>query len=88
MFNYQVLFFDIFLLLFLGVVIAFCYTVIKPAQTLWAVRKGREIAASGEIRSRRQFETVLRLLATAHHDREADYLWEKLRGIKESSESR
>jgi hypothetical protein len=87
MFHTSVLLFDIFLLLLLGAVIAFSYTVIKPLQTRWALKRGREIAASGRIKSRWQFENTYRMLATAPNDREATYLWEKLRDIKEKAEN-
>ncbi|MFH1650532.1 MAG: hypothetical protein ABID87_00290 [Chloroflexota bacterium] len=80
------LLFYILLLLALGAVIAFSLTVIKPMQTRWAVRRGREIAASGEIGSRWRFDNVYRMLATAPHDREAAYLWECLRDIREQAE--
>ena len=79
----QILFF-IFLLLVPGVAIAFSYFVVKPMQTYWAVKKAREIIASGEIRSRWQFENVFRILATAWNDIEAAYLWQKLQEMKES----
>ena len=81
------LLFSIFLLLLLGAVIAFSYTVIKPLQTRWAVRQARRIAASGKIKSRWQFESIFRILATAGNDREADYLWGKLQELKNSPES-
>ncbi|MFC1914328.1 hypothetical protein ACFLXF_03555 [Chloroflexota bacterium] len=80
------LLFYILLLLALGAVIAFSYTVIKPLQTRWAVKRGREIAASGKIRSRWQFENTYRMLATASHDLEAAYLWQELKEIKEKTE--
>ena len=81
------LLFYIFLLLALGAVIAFSYTVIKPLQTRWAVKRGREIAASGKMRSRWQFENIYRMLATASYDLEAAYLWQKLKEIKERAEN-
>ena len=81
------LLFAIFVLLSLGAVIAFSYTVIKPVQTRWAVKKGRKIAASGKISSRWQFENVFRMLATASHDLEADYLWHRLQEIKDRTDS-
>ena len=74
MFTVTYLLFYILLMLFLGAVIAFSYTVIKPLQTHWAVRKGRQIVASGKIKNTWQFRNVFRLLATAGNDREADYL--------------
>ena len=81
------LLFYILILLLLGAVIAFSYTVIKPLQTRWAVKQARRIAASGEIKSRRQFNNVFRILATAGNDREADYLWLKLQELKNSPKS-
>ncbi|MFC1962043.1 hypothetical protein ACFLWN_03245 [Chloroflexota bacterium] len=87
MYSHTWLLFSIFLLLVLGAVIAFSYTVIKPLQTRWAVRRGRIIAASGRIGSRWQFNNTYRMLATAGNDLEAAYLWEKLREIKESQEA-
>ena len=77
----------IFLLLLLGAVIAFSYTVIKPLQTHWAVRKGRQIVASGKIKNTWQFRNVFRLLATAGNDLEAAYLWHKLRDIKDKADT-
>ena len=77
----------IFLLLLLGAVIAFSYTVIKPLQTHWAIRKGRQIVASGKIKNTWQFRNVFRLLATAGNDREADYLWQKLQEIKDKADT-
>ncbi len=74
--------FDIFLLLLLGAVIAFSYTVIKPVQTRWAIKRARVIAASGEFRSRWQFENVSRILAAAGNDLEAGDLWRKLQELK------
>ncbi len=81
------LLFYILLLLMLGAVIAFSYTVIKPLQTRWAVRQGRQIAASGKIKNRWQFNNVFRILATAGNDREADYLWRKLQELKNNPEA-
>ena len=81
------LLFYIFMLLLLGAVIAFSYTVIKPLQSRWAVRQARQIAASGTIKSRWQFENVFRILATAGNDREADYLWRKLQELKNNQKS-
>ncbi|MFC1870252.1 hypothetical protein ACFLYE_03170 [Chloroflexota bacterium] len=81
----QILFF-IFLLLVPGVAIAFSYFVVKPMQTYWAVKKAREITASGEIRSRWQFENVFRILATAWNDLEAAYLWRKLQELREETD--
>ena len=81
------LLFAIFVLLSLGAVIAFSYTVIKPLQTSWAVKKGRKIAASGKISSRWQFENVFRMLATASHDLEAADLWQRLQEIKDKTDT-
>ena len=81
------LLFYILLLLMLGAVIAFSYTVIKPLQARWAVKQARQIAASGKIKSRWQFENVFRILATAGNDREADYLWRKLQELKNNPKS-
>ena len=81
------LLFAIFILLSLGAVIAFSYTVVKPMQTRWAVKKGRKIATSGKISSRWQFENVFRVLATSSHDLEAAYLWHKLRDIKDKADT-
>jgi len=82
----QLLFF-ILLLLLLGAVIAFAYLVVKPLQVRWAIKQARKIAASGEIKSRWQFENVFRILATAGNDLEAAYLWQKLLAIKERVDS-
>ena len=87
MLTQTMLLFGVFVLLILGAVIAFSYTVIKPLQTRWAVKKGREMVASGTIRSRWQFENTYRMLATARHDLEAAELWRKLKEIRESSQS-
>ena len=76
----------IFMLLMLGAVIAFSYTVIKPLQTRWAIKKGRQIVASGTNVNSWQFHNVFRLLATAGSDREADYLWQKLLKMKEKTD--
>ena len=76
--------FLILLILVLGAVIAFTYFVIKPIQTYWAIKRAREITASGKIESRWQFENVFRILATARNDIEAAYLWQKLQEMKES----
>ncbi len=81
------LLFYILMLLALGAVIAFSYTVVRPLQTRWAVKRGREIAASGTIRSRWQFDNTYRMLATAQHDLEAAELWHKLKEIKEKAEN-
>jgi len=81
------LLFAIFMLLSLGAVIAFCYTVVKPLQTRWAVRNGRKIAAAGSCRSRFVFDNTYRMLATAPHDLEAAHLWQQLRQIREKSET-
>ncbi len=81
----QVLF-AIFLLMLLGAVIAFSYTVVKPMQTRWALKRAREMTASGKIKSRQQFEVVFRILATAGNDLEAAYLWQKLLQLKEKLE--
>ncbi|MFH1169410.1 MAG: hypothetical protein V1691_01820 [Chloroflexota bacterium] len=86
MFQTQLLFY-ILMLLLLGAVIAFSYTVVKPLQTRWAVKRGREIAASGDIKSRWQFENTYRMLATAPNDLEAAYLWHKLKEIKERTQT-
>ena len=86
MFTYTGLLFSIFLLLALGAVIAFSYTVIKPVQTRWAVVQGRKIAADGTIGSRWRFENVHRMLATSRNDLEAAELWHKLKEIRESTE--
>jgi len=88
MFTNTALLFSIFLLLLLGAVIAFSYTVIKPVQTRWAVKQGRKIAASGNIGGRWQFENVYRMLATARNDLEAAELWHKLKEIRESTKNR
>ena len=87
MLHQTTLLFYIFMLLLLGAVIAFSYTVIKPLQARWAVKKGREIVASGTIKSRWRFENTYRLLATASHDLEAAELWRKLKEIKETAEN-
>lgn len=76
--------FRIFLLLVLGAVIAFSYLVVKPLQTTWALRKARKIIATGKIDNQWQFNNVFRMLATAHNDLEAAYLWKKLVELKES----
>ncbi len=86
MFDPSLLLFFILLLLLLGAVIAFAYFVIKPVQTRWAVRKAREIVAAGEIKNHWQFKNVFRILATAHNDLEAAYLWQKLQQLKEKLE--
>ena len=86
MLTQTMLLFGVFMLLLLGAVIAFSYTVIRPMQTRWAVHKGREIAASGTIRSRWQFENTCRMLATARHDLEAEELWRKLKEIRERNQ--
>jgi hypothetical protein len=87
MLTQTMLLFGVFVLLLLGAVIAFSYTVIRPLQTRWAVHKGREIAAAGTIRSRWQFENTYRMLATARHDLEAEELWRKLKEIKEKNQA-
>lgn len=79
----SLLLFYILLLLLLGAVIAFTYFVVKPTQTRWAIKRARKMVASGEIKSRWHLENVSRLLATAHNDLEAVYLWQKLRQLKE-----
>ena len=81
------LLFAIFLLLSLGAVIAFSYTVIKPLQTHWAVRKGRQFAASGKIKNTWQFRNVFRILATAGNDLEAADLWQRLQEIKDKTDT-
>ena len=87
MFTQAQLLFFILLLLLLGAVIAFAYFVVKPLQVRWAVKQARKIAASGEIKSRWQFENVFRILATAGNDLEAAYLWQKLLALKERVDS-
>ena len=81
--NQTSLLFGIFLLLALGAVIAFSYFVIKPLQTHWAIRCARGIVDAGKITSRWRFYNVYRILATAHNDLDAAYLWLKLRELKE-----
>ena len=83
MFDQSLLLFFILLILVLGAIIAFAYFVIKPMQARWAIRRARKIVASGEIKSHWQFENVFRILATAHNDLEAAYLWQKLQQLKE-----
>ncbi len=80
MFDQSLLLFFILLILILGAVIAFAYFVIKPVQTRWAVRRARKIESLW------QFKNVFRILATAHHDLEAAYLWQKLQQLKEKLE--
>jgi Na+-transporting NADH:ubiquinone oxidoreductase subunit NqrC len=80
------LLFCILLKLVLGAIIAFSYFVIKPFQTRWAIARARQILEAGQARSEWQFRNVYRMLATAHHDLEADKLWHKLDEIKESPE--
>lgn len=75
--------FGIFLLFLLGAVIAFAYLVVKPLQTTWALRKARQMVASGKIENQWQFNNVYRMLATARNDMEAAYLWKKLQELKE-----
>ncbi len=78
------LLFFIFLLLSVGAVIAFSYFVIKPIQVYWAVKKARQVVASGEIKSKWQFENIFRILSTAGNDSEALYLWQHLQELKDS----
>ena len=86
--HYQsLLLFYILLLLLLGAVIAFVYFVVKPTKTRWAISRARKMVASGEIKSRCHFENVSRMLATAHHDLEAAYLWQKLQQLKGEMET-
>ena len=80
------LLFWIFLLLFLGAVIAFSYFVIKPFQTRWAITRARKILAEGESRSRWQFWNVYRMLATARNDLEAAKLWRQLDEMKDATD--
>jgi len=81
--NPTALLFGIFLLLALGAVIAFSYFVIKPLQTLWAIRRARGMVAAGKITSWWRFRNVSRILATAPNDLDAAYLWQKLRDLDE-----
>ena len=76
------LLFSILLMLILGAVIAFSYFVIKPMQTRWAIVKARKIVETGQVPGRWQFRNIHRMLATAHHDLEADKLWHKLDEMK------
>ena len=83
--NQTSLLFGIFLLLALGAVIAFSYFVIKPLQTLWAIRSARGMVTAGKITSRWRFHNVYRILATAQNDLDAAYLWQKLRELREQT---
>jgi hypothetical protein len=78
----QYLLFCITLLLALGAVIAFSLFVIKPVQTRWAVRRARQIVATGQRGSDWQFRNIYRMLATAHDDLEAARLWQRLDEMK------
>ena len=86
MFTAQFSLFGILLILIIGAVIAFAYLVIKPSQTRWAIRTARKIAANGKATKKGQFETVFRILASAHNDLEAAHLWHKLLEIREKTQ--
>jgi quinol-cytochrome oxidoreductase complex cytochrome b subunit len=86
MFTMTYLLFCIFLLLFLGAVIAFSYFVIKPFQTRWAIIKARKMVAAKKVENTWQFRNVYRMLATARNDLEAAKLWKQLDEMKEAAD--
>ncbi len=85
MFSLQYLLFNILLLLGLGAVIAFCYFVIKPFQTHWAIVRARRIVGEKGWKDDWRFRNVYRMLATARNDLEAERLWHQLDAMKEAA---